>query len=347
METTAWSGTGRVEVAERPEVAPDPQVSPREAVLEHIAREGYAFDFDQLLYLLELMHPERALPAGEGLGSVRVRPDIALAFPASDVRRVEVDEGTGQIDVTVTFMGLCGIGSPLPEFFYDRLTSEHEDDFALRDFLDIFSHRFYAAFYRAWKKHRPELWREDDGSDRESLRFLALGGLGTARVLERAPVSRFLLMAFAGHLTAPVRHAEGLEQILASWLELPVEVIENVERWVPMREPPQMGQGGGMKLGEITVGQRVLDRSGKFRLRIGPMGRSAYLDLLPGGARAEGLEWLVRTYLTDYLDFDVELRLQAGDLPPTRLGDASCRLGLTTCLGSPTEPVTSRVVQYA
>ena len=52
----------------------------------------------------------------------------------------------------------------------------------------------------------------------------------------------------------------------------------------------------------------------------------------------------MRLYAPDYLDFDVELRLRTSDLPPTQLGDPSTKLGLTTSLGDPTEPVQTRVI---
>lgn len=346
MATTARSDAGSVAVASG---ADGDAARLSEAVLQRLREDGFRFDFFQAVRLLERIFTD-APPPGETTDArrevVHLRPDTAVAFPATDVRRVETG-GDREAEVTVTFMGLYGIGSPLPEFFYEVLSTGGEEVAALRDFLDIFNQRIYTAFYRAWKKYRPELRRLPDYSDRDSKRFLAFGGIGTPAALDDAPVPRALLMAFAGRLLPQRRNAEGLEALVSAWLNLPVEVVQNVPRWVPIRDPKTLGQEGGLALGRTsTIGRSLHDCMGKFRLCIGPMGRDRYLELLPQGAKAGPLQWLVQTYLTDYLDFDVELHLRTGDLPPARLGDTSCRLGWSTCLGTPRDEVLKNVVQY-
>jgi type VI secretion system protein ImpH len=95
-----------------------------------------------------------------------------------------------------------------------------------------------------------------------------------------------------------------------------------------------------------TIGEQVYDRSSKFRIQLGPMEIDLYRALLPGGARASELQSLVRLYAPDHLKYDVELNVPSDDLPTTELGSGGGRLGLTTSLGTPDEPVVSRVVEY-
>lgn len=318
-------------------------------VYRRLVEEGYRFRFFQAVRFLELLYPEAPAP-GETTEvkkeRIQLLPSTALAFPATDVKQIDRLEDD-RVRVRSTFLGLYGIDSPLPYYFYDALATEDPDTFAHRDFLDIFNHRLYAFFYRAWKKCRPSLFHRTDGRDAHSQRFLAMSGLGTAHATEGVPGPSLRMAAFAGVLGARARHGAGLKKIIQAYFErLDVEIIQNVSRWVSIASRGRLGTSG-LKLGrDATIGEQVHDRSGKFRIRLGPMKLDAYLGLLPGGAQAHILQRLVRLYAPDYLDFDVELRLYTGTIPPTQLGDPTTKLGLTTTLGNPREPVLARVVDY-
>ena len=77
------------------------------------------------------------------------------------------------------------------------------------------------------------------------------------------------------------------------------------------------------------------------------MSLSRYLTLVPGGDQAQLVHTLVRWYVTDYLDYEVELRLQTADLPQARLGDKTARLGANIWLGRPQDEVIDQVVSYS
>lgn len=355
MATATWRDAGALSPAEEAsDLEDEVRERIRQEILQRLSREGYRFDFFQVVRLLELAFPGAPSP-GEtpdvGAERIRMRPDAALAFPPADIRRiVPPADPAAPVQLHLTFMGLYGVSSPLPEFFCETAATEQDETRALRAFLDLFNHRLYAFFYRAWKKYRPELFRAAEGLegyvDVHARRFMALSGLGTPRAAEQVPVPRHLLLTFASRLLPRARNAEGLEALLSGWLELPVQVEENVPRWVAIRDRPRMGRSG-MQLGRSsTIGRKIYDVMGKFRLHIGPMDRPQYLALLPGGALAGALAWLVRAYLPGYLDFDVELRLRSAALPPTRLGDRDGRLGLTATLGTPRTPLLARIVDY-
>ncbi len=351
MDTESWHSSESVAAPAGEEASEAGASFPEHGVFGRLFREGHRFGFFQAVRLLEQLSEDAPAP-GETPDirseRIRFRPDTALVFPATDVKRVARDED-GRVDVIATFMGLYGIDSPLPYYFYDDLATEHEDTVAHRDFLDIFNHRLYAFFYRAWKKYRPGLHHRPEERDGPSTRFLALAGLGTPHALDEPPVPSMRLAALAGHFGRRVRNAEGLKSVLQVLLDgIPVDVIENVPRWVPIRTRPALGGGNGApRLGRnATIGEQVYDRSGKFRIRLGPMGVDDYLALLPGGDRAETVRQLVRMYAPDYLDFDLALHVRSDELPTTQLGDATAKLGLTTSLGQPRTASIKRVVEY-
>jgi len=324
---------------------------PERGIYAELFRRGYRFDFFQAVRLLEAFFPDAPTPgtsADSTADRIRFRPDPAMVFPPSDVRSVTLNEDGAE--VTLAFMGLYGIASPLPVYFYEDLATEAEDTLPLRHFLDIFNHRLYSYFYRAWKKYRPGS-PADGRRDDSTARFLAVAGLGTPGALSDAPVPVGRLAGFAGLLNRRVRNVEGLHALLSAFTDgLPVEVVENVVRRVQVTERPCLGRGSPSATlgGSALLGATVLDAGGKFRVVLGPMGLDDFESYLPGGPKAEALGYLVRLYAPDFLDFDVLLKLKTEDRPALRLGDRSARLGENTWVGRPPETVvTERTVTYA
>jgi len=326
----------------------------RTPLYSELLGRGYMFDFFQVVWLLEHLFPG-ASPSGESSAydeeRIRFRPHTGLVFPAADVRAVEiVREPVLHARVTATFLGLYGVDSPLPVYFYNEIATEEERIQPLRDFLDIFNHRIYSLFYRALKKYHPMTQYKPGGMEPSSHRTICLAGLGTRKALETCPMPPMRLAAFAGFLSCRVRHAEGLRKLLEGVVDgLRVRVVQNVRRWVAVSCRPRLG--GGPRASAIlgmttTIGERVLDASGKFRLILGPLTLARFLRFLPGGEDAPLLRWLVSLYAPDCLAFDVELQLQAVEVPPVRLGDAGVRLGLNSWCGRPREAIASRVIEY-
>jgi len=314
-------------------------------VYDALFNAGYEFDFFQAVRLLERFFPD-APPPGESADvrteRIRFRPHAGLVFPATDVKRVNHAEA-GAAEVVVTFMGLYGVDTPLPSYFHEELTSEEPETMPLRDFLDIFNHRLYSFFYRAWKKYRP-----GSGAAKEAhtARFLALAGLGTQGALADAPMPGIRLAALAGRLSGRVRNAEGLRSLLTTYLGVAVGVIENMLRRVPIPQRPRLG--GGAVLGDTTtIGATVADRSGAFRLVLGPLSYAEYETFLPGASGARLLDYLVHLYAPDYLAYDVELLINTDEIPVAKAGNRTTRLGVNMWLDRPDGGVTTQVVSYA
>ncbi|MEP0548462.1 MAG: type VI secretion system baseplate subunit TssG [Rhodothermales bacterium] len=337
-----------------PVPTPPPQAAgpavPQRGIYADLFKTGYRFDFFQAVRLLEAYFPNAPEPgtsANPASERVHFRPYAATVFPSSDVRSVTLGEDGA--DVMVTFMGLYGVASPLPVYLYEDLATEAEDTFPLRDFLDIFNHRLYSYFYRAWKKYRPggsAAGTRSGGTDR----FLAIAGLGTPGALAGAPVSVARLAGFAGLLNRRVRNAEGLHTLLSAFTEgLPVEVVQNVPRRVRVADRPALGRGATAATlgGSALVGATVYDVGGKFRVALGPMGIQDFEAYLPGGPKAEALDWLVRLYAPDFLDFDVLLKLETQQVSALRLGDRNARLGENTWVGRGEAVLTERIVTYS
>ena len=115
-----------------------------------LLKQGHGFSFFQALRLLRRCGGAGEESPGDREGadrSLRIRPDLSLGFPASDVARIEeTPGGPAGYRVTVSFLGLYGASSPLPTFYTEDLIDEMlADSTTTRDFLDIFHHQLISS----------------------------------------------------------------------------------------------------------------------------------------------------------------------------------------------------------
>ncbi len=331
------------------ERTPDPSVGvdmpDLEAEKARMAERGYEYEFFQAVRLLAAARGGPHTIGGPSPTSeaVRVSPDPASVFPASDVRRIRPRGRDEPTSMVVGFGGLFGVDAALPTTFHERVSPGTEEAAPLRDFLDFLGHRPYAQLWRAWAKYRPEVRGTTGRRDVHAVRAAALSGIGETDA--SAPDTAELL-PLAARLSSWSRNAEGLRALIQHATGLKVRVVENVPRRVSLGERPGLGSA---KLGHDTiVGDRIYDESGMFRLQIGPLGLSEFRDLLPGQSGARRVAALVRLYTSDTLDYDVELALEAAEAPPLKLGDGdSARLGRNAHVGKPRTPLVHRRVRYA
>lgn len=261
--------------------------------------------------------------------------------------------------MVLNFMGLYGVDSPLPDYFSEMIATLDEDEEvaddgaedgirALRHFLDFFNHRIYSLYYRSWKKYRYYLQFEADVEDDFSQYMLSLLGLGTPALQDLVGLEVSRLISYAGVLGQRKRCAAGLQEMLSDYFDgMEVEIAEFMPRWVAVPEQYRAclgtSRGGSqVRLGEtFTIGEKIRDLAGKFRVVLAPLKLEAFCKFLPGGTDSQRLYKLVRFYAPDQLSFDVELLLQKEEIPPFELGANLVQLGWTSWLGKPQEDIVS------
>ncbi len=279
---------------------------------------GERFSFSQAYRLLRLLaHREGAKDL-----AIKVRPNLSLDFPSTDLSAVH-QVGPGEYRLTANFLGLYGVTSPLPNFYTEDLLDElHEGHHSNRDFLDIIGQTIYPLFFRAWLKSRAHI-RIKEFEDRRLLEiFHTFVGISRPlRYLDRPGVSH--LLRFAGLFSQYPRSAMGLQTIIAAlYPDTNVDIVQQDERWQPIPFDQRMSLGvQASTLGEDAhLGSQVRSRSSNLTLRITEVGSSLFLKLLPGGEEYEKLQFLVRYYLLDPLDVQLEIGLKTGVARPLLLG---------------------------
>ena len=285
-------------------------------------RSGRDHDFFALVAMLE---SRLGSAGGSPLddGTIRFCSNTAHVFPSSDIAALEHTEGTWRF--LLSFMGLCGVSSPLPCYFTEFVDRYPEEGEAMRDFLDMFSHRMYVLFYRAWKKYRFE--SPVGASSAVTFDMIAAALAGSSR-RGSFPVPPGAAASMAGRC----RSASGLEALLCStFAGVDFQVRQWYPRWVYVenREPLGVSRLGA----DAFLGERFLQRSAGIRIVAGPLERESYSRFLPGGRAFEQMCSIVGEFCTDLLSFDVELKVARTELTPVVLGEDAAPLAITACLG--------------
>lgn len=334
----------------------------------------YRFSFFQAVRLVDLMfaaEPQQrtgygSTPLSEPL---RFRARASLAFPASELYALGFDPEDGQqfdarqrtprgldwqqpripLEMTINFFGLFGPKGVLPLHYTELVLRRiRQGDFALRDFLDMLSHRLAGFFYRAWAKHRLAIgyewvahWQRRAATpqagaqlpvDDFSRYLLSLMGLGQPTLQNRLTVSDESLRYYCGLFAQQRRPAIALSGLLRDYFQLDAgelriaEFIAQVSP-LPVAEQSQLGDWN-CDLGFSTVvGDEVLLEGSKFELILGPFTLARFRQFLPPqeqqsvGDFFRRLVQLTRLFVGPELDFDVRLLLKKEAAYLCQLGD--------------------------
>jgi type VI secretion system protein ImpH len=348
---------------------------------ERIAAGFFEFDFFQAVRVLERIAPKRAPVGLDGSPVdevVRFRAHLSMSFPPSQIVALEPpgEERPNPL-LTVTFFGLYGPSGVLPTHYTQLLLDIQRDvrgpeRRSLRDWLDLFNHRFISLFYRAWEKYRFHLQYERGEAFRREPDSFTLGlrslmGFGTPGLVNRlqvhgthpnatslewnapdrgipalARIDDLALLHYAGFFLQRPRNAANLRALLADYFQLPIQVEQFRGQWLQISESGQTRLGEFGTLGvDAVAGERVWDVQSRFLVRVGPLQYHQFEDLLPDTAPiAERKAFflvaqLARLFAGSELDFNIQLVLAAGEIPTAQLIEregAGPRLGWTIWL---------------
>jgi type VI secretion system protein ImpH len=303
-------------------------------LIASLLAEPQRFDFVQAVRLLLLALGERGIPERRALARhVRFANSLALSFPPSQLEAAAPD-GDGY-RLTPSFMGLLGAHGALPLHVTERLLALPPDDpaaAASRAFLDMFSTRMVALWYRAWQTYRVEHLVAGPVDAYLPL-LLALAGVPAGDRFAQEGVADTALAAFAGLLRRRPMSGAVLARVLSGHFGVAVRVQEGIGHWDRLAPGEQSVLGAGAELGRrALLGARSWRPDLRVRVRIGPLDRARYDHFLPGAPGARALRTLLGLFAVPTLAYDVVLVLRRADLEPVQLGDTGRRLGLDSYL---------------
>ncbi len=206
----------------------------------------------------------------------------------------------------------------------------------LQNFLDIFNNRFYWLYYQSWKKYRFYLFLNNEKNNKIAERINSFTGRGLFARKNENIIHDLALLKFSGVLAQRVRNKSGLK-ILLSYLfpDYNMKIREYVPRWIELSETPPLGDNEN-KLGiNSYIGEYTIDYMSRICIEIGPVTFEQYLNFLPGTIQSNRLIELLKLYLNDGLEFDLEFKIKSDTIVLISWDDERLKLGSTLWVGKP------------
>jgi type VI secretion system protein ImpH len=348
-------------------LASDPALAPLAPYAEVLASREARSQFVPLIALLERLLGGDVRVGGDGplaQEKFRFRHDPALTFHTVDVSALrlhgdseraawEEPQGTPRdrirAQITSTFLGLTGAVSPLPTYMAEEVAHDDEDPPVLRNFLDIFHHRFLSLIYRSVTRFDFALEYLSGGRDAWSRRVQTLTGVDAFSPDRRTRLAPGLVLRIAPVLATRRRSAMALEAGVREVLRLSegeTRVRQFLSTWAPLAEDDRI------KLGVVNshlsrgmlLGTRVLSRAGKFRISVGPVRAEDRVRLQVGGDLYERVRGVVELAAPAGLEWDLEVT--SDERPAMKLASRSgSKLGRETWLAGGRAGGTSFIVR--
>ena len=316
----------------------------RKPLNQELLDEPYRFEFFQAVRLLEKIFPERRSVGRDASVTpeiIRFRSRLGLEFPASEVHQIsETNDETVEeqrLEMFVNFMGMIGVSGVMPTH-YTELAMERSRyrDTAMWSFRDIFTHRAVSLFFRAWEKYRFPIAYERGKDDFTAFLFDFVG-LGTNGLRGRMDLADESLLPYGGLIAQKPHSAVALGNILSDYFGIKAKVEQFFGQWLELdtESITTLGQANSLLGTSAIIGTRIWEQQSKFRVRLGAMPFKEFQDFLPSGAAHKSLKSIVRFMTGLEFDFDVQLVLQAKQVPGTILTTRAKRrpmLGWTSFL---------------
>lgn len=268
--------------------------------------------------------------------AVRLAQEARMAFPPGTIRAFKAPKGSEPGELINRFFGFFGPHGPLPshltEYARERQINNRDPSFVA--FANMLTHRLMGLLYRAWVTGQPAVDLDRGAGSQFESHIAAIAGLHGDGLRDRDAMPDMAKRFFAGQMSSGTKNAEGLIAILSGFFHAPFRMQEFVGSWLELEADDrwQLGAAGG--LGQTTsIGTQVWSRTSKFRLIVGPVSLDDYNRLLPGGASMDKMAAVVRGYVGDALDWDVNIILKADEVPSATLG-GDTRLGQTSWIGT-------------
>ena len=316
----------------------------RKPLHQELFDEPYRFEFFQAVRLLEKIYPEK-MPVGREAKIkseiVRFRSRVSLNFPASEIHEFAetFDEFTEnqRLEMFVNFMGMVGASGVLPvhytELVMDRV---RYGDTTMWAFLDMFTHRAVSLFFRAWEKYRFPVAYER-GKDDFTEYLFDFAGLGTKGLRGRMALDDESLLPYSGLIAQKPHSSSALSQILSGYFGVKAKIEQFFGQWLDLEKESvtHLGTGNSSLGRNVIIGTRVWDQQSKFRIILGALTFDEFQAFLPNGTAHKPMKSIINFMVGLELDFDVQLILQAKQVPSAILTTRAKRrpmLGWTSFL---------------
>ncbi len=288
-------------------------------------------------FYLAQQHPELAkkvngrdfLPEQEQLNFIS---ENNLTRIPTDIVKLRKRQANRPDVMQVSFMGLTGVNGSLPIYATEELLfAIHYNEFALRNFYDLFNHRAISFYHLAQRKYRVFLDYETTRRQSNTLEAdaftVALQSLigTTTSQNEQTPSpdkivhpDTFLYYDFL--LSSEIHSAQGLQDLLTDYFfsnhsHISIQILELQEKQLNLPTTQQLKLPSTSDINaqfnqlgvDTMLGESYTECQSHFRIRISPLDDDWLLQFLPTGRGYTALVELTKHYISPQLSFDIEL----------------------------------------
>ena len=234
--------------------------------------------------------------------SLELTCDAGDQFHANDIS--EVSYNNQKANVNVATFGLSGPLGPLPQQHSEWIYAEARAGASeLKDFLNLFEHRFISLLYLIKQRSQMGL-HQGDRSLSPVYRYLSeLSGLPLKSDFKNSPSEQYkLLLPFAGLLIGGKTSAASVSNILSTLLNTSVKINSMQGAFITVDKAHQARLSSGLsssslpqRLGDsVALGSRVWDQQNAIEIEIGPVDYQIANGWIPGEEEYDQLVDLLR-----------------------------------------------------
>lgn len=311
-----------------------------DSVIDRLIASPQGFDLFQAISLLEraVENSVSGERPDDALSGVNLRSVVSLGFQPSDINRVEHStQPDAPYILHTAAMSLAGANGPLPLSFTEMVIERTAArDHATADFLNIFNNRYLKFLYLGRKKHNMGLNGHAPQTSAIAACLDSLSALGLKAGV-RGPGGAVGWLDHAGLMGGAPRSMAGLLALLSDRLGVRATGRQFCGGWRNLESRDVLtlnSRAQGPRLGSTAVlGRRVWDQSAGIRIELRGVKLNRLQRLLQGGDEHALMQWLVRRYLPQDLNVEVELHTRSDEIKPSTLSaQLGLRLGLTSWL---------------
>ncbi len=298
-------------------------------LIQHFNHNFKSCDLFKLLDCLEKSYADNDSQCNDiSKLPICLKSNSELSFPISDMQAIKYSNKE-QLELYINFMGLYGVDSPLPQYWYERRLNA-DLTLPLNEFINIFQHRIYILLYLAWKKFQPILHRENHNPGYLYYLTSFSGGLLHFDKHDKE-------YAYAGLLGQRIHNAETLRIIITHCLDgIPVNIKQHVPEWLDIKDVTNLTPGRKMeyRLNESALlGNKILDGSSTIIITLGPVLFAKAITLLINQNEKNKLLHMIKLYGGFSCNIKIAMNIIISQAHYLKLSQDDMYLAWNACLG--------------
>jgi len=297
--------------------------------IQDLSQHPERYDFDQAMRLLSAFNRENVHPI-----KVALSAEVMPTGTASPIEHFSLKNNQAKMRLAV--QALSGVKGVIPNYIYEQLlASLHQEDHALKEFLDVFNQRHFELVNKA-KNQTWLLLEHENAPDKVALiRHLASLKEQHQHYLQYLPL--------LGHKS---RHLGTMQQMLNDYFSYTIQVscTATETKLLAPDSLTRIGSSGGFnnQLGQgFLLGKYCEAQFSHLSIYLLPNSRAQFNEIKQDQQLAPEIHNLVHHYIRDATPISIYINVKRGYLLQPTLSSnptEAARLGEVDCLAPQRRP---------